>query len=153
MPALCLLILLSGIMTKSLLVTYPFLLVPLFSVFLMLFLFPPCVNNYYISPNSLVIILLALLSYLGVLLYPIPPVIAFTNFTGSKFTLAYLFASSSLWHRLLGHPSNHVLRMLASSTPFWSSFNFSCNHCALAKSTRLSFSSYEHCYSAPFNLL
>ncbi|CAB4264312.1 unnamed protein product [Prunus armeniaca] len=44
-------------------------------------------------------------------LYPIPPVLASIIFTGSKFALAYLFASSSLWHHRLGHPSNHVLRI------------------------------------------
>ncbi|KAB2629407.1 hypothetical protein D8674_034202 [Pyrus ussuriensis x Pyrus communis] len=90
-------------------------------------------------------------------LYPIKLGLASRNWSAPKRAFVSVLASSSLWHRRLGHPSRQVLSVLASSDVLGSSFSVSnknfCNHCALAKSHRLSFHSSEHYAKSPFELI
>lgn len=84
-------------------------------------------------------------------LYPIFPKLLST----SKTALASV-VQISLWHRHLGHPSNKVLSSLVFGSLLGSTFHFSnkgCSHYALAKTTRLSFSSHDHCTVAPSDLI
>jgi transposase InsO family protein len=85
-------------------------------------------------------------------LYPIFPTLS----SSSKQAFSSSLASSSLWHRRLGHPSNKVLRTLVSRSllgSFSRLSNSPCSHCALAKSIKLPFSSHDHCSTEPFALI
>jgi len=85
-------------------------------------------------------------------LYPIFPTLS----SSSKQAFSSSLASSSLWHRRLGHPSNKVLRTLVSRSllgSFSRLSNSPCSHCALAKSIKLPFSSHDHCSTKPFALI
>ncbi|KAM1263510.1 hypothetical protein ACFX15_027977 [Malus domestica] len=90
-------------------------------------------------------------------LYPLKLGLALSTGSTTKHAFVSIFASPSLWHSRLGHPSRQVLNVLASSNVLGSSFIVStkdfCNHCALAKSHRLAFTSSEHYALSPFELI
>ncbi|RHN38558.1 putative RNA-directed DNA polymerase [Medicago truncatula] len=59
-----------------------------------------------------------------------------------------------VWHYRLGHPSNSVLQQLCTYFPYINfNKNLICDHCHLAKQTKLSFPNSEHTSSNCFDLL
>lgn len=66
------------------------------------------------------------------------------------------FQDMSLWHRRLGHPSSHIVKFVLSLCGMKSKNNDVlpfCNHCQMAKSHKLLFSTSVSHVSSPFEIV